>query len=342
MEFSIVVGDIKRLDVDVIAVKYSEDFWKVDEDVTALIKAANRSPGIDEYAYIATGGRVGARAALFVGVPPVGVFTYEHARRFATRVLELLAVEAPDTHSVAMTVSGVSADMDEIETGLALFGGILDSLHSGQLPRALERVVIVDKDARRVDCLRKQFDASLKFINFTSPVAAKEWTYRLDMERQAPKSDQTAKQNGPRCEVVEAAIGEAGAKIKPHVFVAMPFREEMEDVFFYGIQRSVHAIDYVCERIDQESFTGDILERLKVRIETSALVIADLTDDNPNVFLEVGYAWGKGRPTLLLAKGERMLTFDVRNHRCIRYKSIHGLEETLTTQLQGLKLTGDI
>jgi hypothetical protein len=158
----------------------------------------------------------------------------------------------------------------------------------------------------------------------------------------AEGSSQTAKHNTERCEAAEAAIGKAGATFKPHVFVAMPFKEEMEDVFFHGIQRSVHAIDYVCERIDQESFTGDILERLKVRIEKSALVIADLTDDNPNVFLEVGYAWGKGRPTLFLAKGEAPLKFDVRNHRCIRYRVIHGLEKTLTSQLRDLKLKGDI
>jgi hypothetical protein len=342
MEFSIATGDIKHFEVDLIAVKYSEDFWKVDADVTALIKAASRSPDVDEYAYVATSGRVVARAALFVGVPPAGVFSYEHARRFATRVLEVLAVEAPDVHSVAMTVSGVSADMDEVETALALFGGILDSLHAGQLPRRLERVTIVDKDPRRVACLRKVFDGSLKFISFASRVATEEWAYHLESGPGAEASSHTAKRNTERCEAAEAAIGKAGATFKPHVFVAMPFKEEMEDVFFYGIQRSVRAIHYVCERIDQESFTGDILERLKVRIEKSALVIADLTDDDANVFLEVGYAWGKGRPTLFLARGEAALKFDVRNHRCIRYRVIHELEKTLTRQLRDLKLNGDI
>ena len=57
---------------------------------------------------------------------------------------------------------------------------------------------------------------------------------------------------------------------------------------------------------------GHILDRIKLRIETATLVIADLTGANANVYLEVGYAWGKNRPTLLLAKVGDELKFDVR------------------------------
>lgn len=34
---------------------------------------------------------------------------------------------------------------------------------------------------------------------------------------------------------------------------------------------------FLCERIDHDSFTGDILAQIKKKIETAAIVIAELT-----------------------------------------------------------------
>jgi nucleoside 2-deoxyribosyltransferase len=79
---------------------------------------------------------------------------------------------------------------------------------------------------------------------------------------------------------------------------------------------------------------------VRARISGARLVVADLTSANPNVYLEVGYAWGKGVPTVLIAKSEDALKFDVRSHRCIVYSSIKDLEDKLTRELHGL-LTAD-
>lgn len=57
---------------------------------------------------------------------------------------------------------------------------------------------------------------------------------------------------------------------KPHVFVAMPFRKEMEDVFYFGIQEPSHSANLLCERIDNEAFTGDILAQVKQKIGGSS------------------------------------------------------------------------
>lgn len=123
---------------------------------------------------------------------------------------------------------------------------------------------------------------------------------------------------------------------KPHIFIAMPFREDMDDIYYYGIQPSVHSVGYLCERVDLTTFTGDILEQIKSRIESAELVIADLTGANPNVYLEVGYAWGKSLPTILLAKDGEEPKFDVRGQRCIIYKRILDLEKALKQELKGL------
>jgi hypothetical protein len=126
--------------------------------------------------------------------------------------------------------------------------------------------------------------------------------------------------------------------IKPHIFVAMPFNEEMEDVYTFGIQKPVNDLGFLCERVDMVVFTGDILTRIKSRIESASLIVADLTGANPNVYLEVGYAWGKNRPTLLLAKETEELKFDVRGQQCIIYKNISDLAKKLEVALATLSV----
>ncbi len=85
----------------------------------------------------------------------------------------------------------------------------------------------------------------------------------------------------------------------------MPFKKDMEDVFYFGIQEPVRNAGFLCERIDMESFIGDILTQVKIKIEKANVLIAELTGSNPNVYLEVGYAWGKNIPTILLVRMQK-------------------------------------
>ena len=66
------------------------------------------------------------------------------------------------------------------------------------------------------------------------------------------------------------------------------------------------------------------------------MVIADLSTANPNVYLEVGYAWGCGKPTILAVRQAEDLKFDVSGQRCLIYRSIKSLEELLRQELNGL------
>jgi nucleoside 2-deoxyribosyltransferase len=82
----------------------------------------------------------------------------------------------------------------------------------------------------------------------------------------------------------------------------------------------------------------DLVERIRQTIDRSIVVVADLTDFNPNVFLEVGYAWGKGIPTVLLIGKDQVgsLHFDVRTQTCLVYDTIQNLEHHLATALPPL------
>ena len=140
---------------------------------------------------------------------------------------------------------------------------------------------------------------------------------------------------GPETSERLRAVGYASAG-KAHVFVAMPFHEEMEDVYHYGIQNAVKSAGLLYERADLSSFTGDVMDWVRQRIETASLVVADLTGANPNVYLEVGFAWGCGVPTVLLAKDANDLKFDTKGQRCLTYSKIKDLEGKLALELNSL------
>jgi nucleoside 2-deoxyribosyltransferase len=59
------------------------------------------------------------------------------------------------------------------------------------------------------------------------------------------------------------------------------------------------------------------MEWVRERIETSCGLIGLLNSGNPNVFLEIGYAWAKGIPTILVLKKGQEAPFNVKSQRSI-------------------------
>ena len=59
---------------------------------------------------------------------------------------------------------------------------------------------------------------------------------------------------------------------------------------------------YEHARIDQEVFA---------KLHRSSVVLADITGARPNCFLELGYALGRGLPTMVMAREGSHLPFDI-------------------------------
>jgi hypothetical protein len=176
---------------------------------------------------------------------------------------------------------------------------------------------------------------SLKHIQWLELYRNDGWEKLLD----ALKANQ--KRKSQTNEEIKSRVGEV-EKPKKHIFIAMPFTPELEDCYYYGIRVPVNLAGYNSIRIDQATFTGDILSQIKNSIETAEVVIAMLDGANPNVYLEVGYSWGKTKPTILLIKDIKELRFDVSGHKCLVYNNIKNLESLLTVELSKLKENGTI
>ncbi len=344
IDLTIETGDITAFATDVVILKYAQTFYGLDKAVAgqlsqAGVPASSLTPPPGDYRYLDTQGYLQAPNVLFVGVPPLPEFGYPQIREFAAATLTILAEVAPDTRHLATTVHGIGFGLDEVEAFLAQLAGFLEVLQRGGVPPALERISIVDRNPDRVQRLRQILDQNLAGADYATKLESLPG-YRLAA---GPRrmGHAGAIIEAPRL-IASRAIATAGSKseLKPHVFVAMPFKKEMDDVFYFGIQQPVRELGFVCERVDQEAFVGDILDRVKQKIETATIVIAELTGANPNVYLEVGYAWGKGRPTLLLARAEEELRFDVRGQRTLKYERIIDLKEALTRELTALRDEG--
>lgn len=118
------------------------------------------------------------------------------------------------------------------------------------------------------------------------------------------------------------------------VFVAMSFRHEEEPAlidYWHAMQRAAKRAggQFDLRRIDELVGDYQVIERIYAEIEAADLVIADLTMSPANVYLELGYARGKGKSVIQTCRSGTPLEFDVRGHRTLTYRNAASLEEKL-------------
>jgi hypothetical protein len=106
---------------------------------------------------------------------------------------------------------------------------------------------------------------------------------------------------------------------KPFAFVLMPFSDVFRDTYLLGIKPACEEAGYYCERLDEQIFEETMLERIYNQIAKADLIVADLTDRNPNVFYETGYAHALGQNVILLTKNAADIPFDLKHYSHIVY-----------------------
>jgi hypothetical protein len=327
VDIRVVHGDILTLRSHVLALKYAQANYGVDRAVMRALAdtgwdVSDLRPEPGSHRLLRGVPGIASESLLLVGVVPLYEFGYGQIRDFARRCLEILGVEAPEVETLTVTLHGAGYGLDEVEACASELAGFWDALSAKNCPTALKQICVVEKDGRT--CQRLQSVAKAVF-----PLG------RTSAQSHRPMRTEPGQTEGLRTAGYESDS-------KPHAFVAMPFREDMDDVYHYGIQTAVKKSGFLCERADLSAFTGDVMQWVKERIDSATLVVADLTGANPNVYLEVGYAWGRNRPTILIAKDAPPSQFDARGHRCLVYKRIQDLESMLATELKNLSQAGRI
>ncbi len=131
-------------------------------------------------------------------------------------------------------------------------------------------------------------------------------------------------------------------KSRSKAFVVMQFTEEFNALYGEVIKPVCEDFGFECIRGDDVYNNGLIIEDITRSIREAAVVIADVTPNNPNVFYEVGFSHGINKPTILLSDRKRdHLPFDVSGFRTLFYDNTIGgkttIEERLRNHLKNIK-----
>lgn len=107
-------------------------------------------------------------------------------------------------------------------------------------------------------------------------------------------------------------------------FVAMRFDMSSDPVFDEAISPALTTCGFQPWRTDRSVATGDVVEAIRDGINHCYFVIADTSDDRPNVMYELGFAHATDKPVILLRRlmpngTMPQVPFDFHTHSIIHY-----------------------
>ncbi len=102
-------------------------------------------------------------------------------------------------------------------------------------------------------------------------------------------------------------------------FVAMPYGPSWFRAVCDTICARASIAGFAAEVSKDISVPGTIRDQIWVGVRRAEVVVADITDHNPNVLYEIGLAHALGKHTILMAQDKTPLPFDVAADRLIRY-----------------------
>ena len=75
-----------------------------------------------------------------------------------------------------------------------------------------------------------------------------------------------------------------------------------------------------CYRLDQLATSGRVTDAIHKAINDADTIIVDISDPNPNIMYELGYAQALAKPTIILRRGMKDIPFDIASEKIL----IHG------------------
>ena len=130
---------------------------------------------------------------------------------------------------------------------------------------------------------------------------------------------------------IVTAIGESGT----------PTRERADNVYRYLIAPVCEELGYRPVRVDHVNAVDNINTTIINYLKTAPMVIADMTDHNPNAFYELGFRQALELPLVPIIKVGGNLPFDVITTRTVFYDTdvakIEEFKENLRAKIQSFE-----
>lgn len=297
-------GELAEATCDALVLKHANGLHGADLSVARLVGEESwpddLAPG-EHRLLRGSWTSLAAPAVLVVGAPALHELGYVEIAELAARSLESLAEALPGTRVAVLTLHGAGYGLDETACALSLLEGLHRAVHEGLAPAGLDRVVLVERNRGRAERLATLVSTHVR----SGRLGGDEGEGLADAARRA--------------------------RTAPLAVVAMVLGGATEDVFRHGIEPAILAAGMRCERAIPGG--DDPVEHVRRRIAAARLVVADLSGAHPNVYLQVGYAWGLGTPTVLvqgLADEHPTIPFDAASRVALVYEDNAHLREQLT------------
>jgi hypothetical protein len=108
------------------------------------------------------------------------------------------------------------------------------------------------------------------------------------------------------------------------LFVIMPFsgtksctEDQWTEIFENVFSPAAQAAQLACSRV--QIGTGSLIKSIVERLRTSYIVLADITDANPNVFYELGVRHSLSKRTIIVAQAASHIPSDLRGYWSLTY-----------------------
>lgn len=126
-------------------------------------------------------------------------------------------------------------------------------------------------------------------------------------------------------------------------FVLMEFQPPYTDIYDHLIKPTVEGESFRCLKSDDIFTTTSVIEDIWANINKAALIIAEISSNNPNVMYELGICHTVGKNVMLITQYPDKIPFNFRHMRCYPYKNdIPGSDElkrNIKSVIQHMKAT---
>ena len=126
------------------------------------------------------------------------------------------------------------------------------------------------------------------------------------------------------------------ASQRPFCFVIMSFggNPTLQDHYELAIRPTVEGFDLDCIRVDELDYNGKITEKIIGLIRNAHFIIADLTEERPNCYYELGYAHALNKIVIHTINKQSSIHFDVKDYNFIVYARVQELTERLRKRIE--------
>ena len=156
IQYDVLVSDVRRVETDVLALKYSDVLMGAGEAVASAmglksVVLQKLIPDVGLVYPFPSGGKISASQVLFMHTQDIDAYDYDQARLFGKGVTLAMMNRFPELSHLSMIVPGADFGLEADRAFESQWLGCEEAFKEGPAERALKRISFVDREQKKVD-----------------------------------------------------------------------------------------------------------------------------------------------------------------------------------------------